>query len=1323
MYNHNPLQAFYLSHFGTAQNVFDKCRSELANFAETLGFNGQELVKHLDLPSYGEEKFDGGKYKFAANSKDHGRCAVWIRTESLDGIQYPFITLKFKGDSHTFSGFNTIKDAYQEHKAEKTGAPKPYKPSQPVKAKKVRRGGTWENRAQWRIKQNAISINQSYEVAKPENGQSDYYIKKGIQGVAAAENATIARRMADRFGEFTAIPMQSYVFEGDSVAHNPLVGYQRLYLNGDKKQTEAVIDGVFKGAFQYIGRQPINSECCTILYAEGYATAASGYLATGYTSVFAVSSSNIVNVIKAHLAKYPNARHVMLADNDHVKQAEGKGNAGLIAAYKLLKEHAGKLTVVYPQLDAVDPQFKDKVTDFNDIQQFTTLGQKAVKRQIESQSARFVLGENAFIQACQWLSILARPQAEKFIFKAVAAAVAVGPAKYNLQDVVTYIRLAAAKCGAVVCAEKIARFYQRLLSERIGKAHALRSFTEATTENPLLTFRRFNKTVLDEEVFNYIVAMPKKAVVVVRAPMGSGKTNNIIRGLINRVDHAIYTCHRRSLTAGVASQLAIQHYVEDKSDMAQGMIDKVAICVNSITQDHFTKHIKYDLQDLYIDEASQVLSHICSGGAIDKPLNVWRQLKYAIAEASGKTVLLDADANDLTVKFALQAAQDAPVFVIDLNADCSDFSVLHGNQAQVFKSAVDAAEQQNVLFATDSKPKAEQVYQRWCSLYPKRKFLLITTDTTGNPEVLAFFDNPTLEARKYHGISFSPCISSGVSMQADISKGETPHFQRHFGLFNGQVPPNEAVQMLRRDRDARLFEIGLSTQGNHYEDRREILLETIRNNLHKSGILTAEEITLSVDWDNPNLPMTSISPDADFELMAVELTALVNAARNDFANNFVCQLMADNYNVSRLAEDEEADKAGRAEVAIAKEAIDARIIDLHESVSTATEEEAALLTQKAMHQGITEEERAKLNRYMLVNKLFVPVTPENILWLNRDAWQHVSNFELLHAPVERLHAYVQAQIGAGKGLINVKQAVRKQSALHYIFDRLEVNLRTGTGTFNTEAAAGLLKELQSTKGTAEVMQSLGLKVSGVKCAGSWIKGTFKKLGLKLDSNRVTINGRKTTIYTVNQETSVSDSGRLTPGWKMLESIYRQRCAANLSSFDSKELAIAAEDQGHDPAMDLYKESQIASGENTVKTVVIQAVEAVGGFIERLGMGSTIFKHARTESAAVAALADMLNPRKALSDLAPADKVAMYDYIARVYPNTGAIAAYYQADYDILRLVSEYAPSAKVAKNKLPELFASEAPQSIKESVFSQVKNLFRRELGDIEIAHLNGLLA
>jgi len=219
--------------------------------------------------------------------------------------------------------------------------------------------------------------------------------------------------------------------------------------------------------------------------------------------------------------------------------------------------------------------------------------------------------------------------------------------------------------------------------------------------------------------------------------------------------------------------------------------------------------------------------------------------------------------------------------------------------------------------------------------------------------------------------------------------------------------------MLRRDRDARRFEIGLSTQGNHYEDRREVLLETIRNNLHKSGLLTADEISLCVDWDNPKLPMTSLSPDPDFELMAVELTAQVNAARNDFANNFVCQLMADNYNVARMAQDEEGAKAGRAEVAIAKEAIDARVIALHEAAATATEEQAAALTQKAMHQGITEEERASLNRYMLEHKLFVPVTPENILWLNRDAWQHVSNFELLHAPSERMHAYVQAQINAG----------------------------------------------------------------------------------------------------------------------------------------------------------------------------------------------------------------------------------------------------------------------------------------------------------------------
>lgn len=1300
----NSFVTFYHNHFANADGVLKAAQHDIAALANSMGFNGAAVTQALSLAGH-ELKFDGGKYKLAEHTKNHGRCAAWARIERTeDGLEYPFVTLKFKGDVATFSGLTTIQQAWQEHKAGRQIAkPKPVLPT-----RKRLLASAQDTLEHWRAQQEISELRQLFPQATAENGCSPYFKKKGISAVCGN---IVAKRFTDHHGNFTALPMQSAVVTPNGVEHNPLVGYQRLYDNGGKFQTPALIEGMFKGAYSLIGAPLENHARCTIQYAEGFATAATGYLATQHTTVFCISSSNIINVIRAFTKLYPNAQHVMLADNDHVKQREGKGNAGLRAAFKVKQEFGSVVTVVYPQLDKLDPATIDKVTDFNDLHCYTTGGIKEAAKQINSAGARFELEQDDFLQQCQELALYPAEQAKKRLFKAVAAAVRVGPQKYAVSDTVSIIKLAAQQAGFTPCEKTLAGFYAKLMQKRVEQAHALRSFTQLTTENPRINYREFAYGTQPQTVADYIKRLPKKSVVLFRAPMAFGKTNVIIRQLAEQADYALYTCHRRSLTSGVAEQLNFQHYVDDKADMQQGMIQKTAVCVNSITQSHFDGFFNTYLQDLYIDEASQVLNHVCLGGAIENPLAVWRQLRSAIQLASGKTLLLDADANDLTAKFALQAAGDTPVYVINLAANCSNFTMLHGNAAQVFKAAVDAIAQQNVLLATDSKPKAEQIYESWQQAQPLKKFLLITTDTVGNDDVQEFFKDPSARCRDYHGIAFSPCISSGVSIQT--APGQLPHFQRHFGLFSGQVGPNEAVQMLRRDRDARHFEIGLTTQGKSHQDDPLILLETIRHNLHNSGLLTDSEMAIKVDWNNPALPLTSLSPDPAFELMAVELTAAFNRARNDFANTFLCQLMADNYKVARLDDIEAEAKAGRELAKMARLRIDQKIIDLHLSESTATDEEAAALTQKAQHSGISEQERARLNRHTLEKKLFVPISAETILWLCRDAMQHVNNFELLHAPEQQLHQYVKAQIEAGKGMINVKQVQRKQKALHFLFRQLGIDLATGQGQFTITQAENLLNTLQAKKANIEIMASLGLSIKG-SCAGSWATGLFQQLGLKLDKSRRFIDGKKTTVYQVVDKSYVTENGRLTPGWQMLATVYRNRCAAGISAYDIK--LEGAENTGHDLAMDLIPDSRIVS---TQKPGLYLAATSTLAELIKAESGDKLRINSRPMPAdtAAALLPAMLNPAEPVCRLGSAEKLKLFAHIRQHYRTLGEVCEQYQPDYQLLQLMHEYAPTPHVAMTKLPELMQDRAkPVSMRQRVLQSVARQFAKwfSASDIE---------
>lgn len=83
-----------------------------------------------------------------------------------------------------------------------------------------------------------------------------------------------------------------------------------------------------RGLYHAIGA-PVNSVLCI---AEGYATAASIYEATGYPVAVAFDCGNLLPVARTLRGKYPHARFIVCADNDTETQARIGRNPGIEAA-------------------------------------------------------------------------------------------------------------------------------------------------------------------------------------------------------------------------------------------------------------------------------------------------------------------------------------------------------------------------------------------------------------------------------------------------------------------------------------------------------------------------------------------------------------------------------------------------------------------------------------------------------------------------------------------------------------------------------------------------------------------------------------------------------------------------------------------------------------------------------------------------------------------------------------------------------------------------------------------------------------------------------
>ena len=132
---------------------------------------------------------------------------------------------------------------------------------------------------------------------------------------------------------------------------------QTITPDGEKR-----FKGRMKGCYHPIGGKP--PEVCLVI-AEGYATGASIYEATGWPVAVSFNAGNVGLVAAALHKAYPALTLVMAADDDHLTP----DNPGLTAARQAALAVGG--FVVVPQFPPGRP---NKATDFNDLAAIAGLG-------------------------------------------------------------------------------------------------------------------------------------------------------------------------------------------------------------------------------------------------------------------------------------------------------------------------------------------------------------------------------------------------------------------------------------------------------------------------------------------------------------------------------------------------------------------------------------------------------------------------------------------------------------------------------------------------------------------------------------------------------------------------------------------------------------------------------------------------------------------------------------------------------------------------------------------------------------------------------------
>ncbi|ADR59589.1 Replication protein RepA [Pseudomonas putida BIRD-1] len=282
---------------------------------------------------------------------------------------------------------------------------------------------------------------------------------------------------------------------------------------------------------------------------------------------------------------------------------------------------------------------------------------------------------------------------------------------------------------------------------------------------------------------------------LISLPTGEGKSTIInepvMQHYLDTGRKVLVISHRRSINKTLANLPGIVSYDEcnDPSDLqnAKGL----KIVVNSLTALKFKRFIQ-EVDLVVIDEASQVISHVL-GGEVKNRQAVWETLDFVV-KRTANVIMSDADINS---RCAEMVGSDYKLF--KKPAAHAGITVRTGDINHVRALAIESACKSNTLIACDAVKEALALAKA-IEKQGGPAVLVVTADNAQWPEQAAFIANPNVSSHRV--VIYSPVITSALS----ITSG---HFKAHFGVFQGQVVPSDAIQMLRRDRTATSFVVGI----------------------------------------------------------------------------------------------------------------------------------------------------------------------------------------------------------------------------------------------------------------------------------------------------------------------------------------------------------------------------------------------------------------------------------------------------------------------------------------------------------------------------------
>ena len=623
--------------------------------------------------------------------------------------------------------------------------------------------------------------------------------------------------------------------------------------------------------------------------------------------------------------------------------------------------------------------------------------------------------------------------------------------------------------------------------ERQARMRAVRSSSieQGQLRNAGIEYR----TVADLNGLAVAIAADSRPLYLVRAPHGTGKTELVLKPLAQLPGCATAITNRVSLVADLCNRLKLSNYQTIRPRDIE-TVDALGLCLPSIVNPKFGDVLSR-ADSVLVDEVGACWRELHSLGGTLKKTGP-EAVKRLVAMLNQATVAVGVDA-DLSTQDVLSMAGlvRRPVVVVDMTAKPHSGRVTFADADRVKGAILQAVGNgQKVRVACDSSRTAIELSAIIRAQNPDKKMVCIHSrggdSTAGDSEVLALLRDVNSGIADIDVLVHSPTVESGVSITVK-------HFDRTFGLFGGRsVSPSAFIQMLKRDRTAELFEIGLAGNCRQWLETRP---RAILNNLEATHKKNVELIGDVWAMSGP----VHIEPATAFDARVVDYLATRNVDLNDAGQNLLLLMEARGYQVER---NDGLPKISPEEKQDARKLADADYSDAVLNAAPIDSERRAELDNKYQ---LNPLETAEVERYdaATANGL----EPADLTAADLRLYEHGAltkwnrRWDLLHATETAGLANDVSDADFVEPLTLRRHELALAEAYRTLFEVVGFDRVTGAGEVTADSALEAWRNLQSAPCRAVLEHSGLCRFDRVpKYPVRWIGDALKKFGLALDGD-------------------------------------------------------------------------------------------------------------------------------------------------------------------------------------------------------------------------------